>query len=82
MQRSSNYALRTRTHMHTQQTMFLACGFRLQVRLAKGRRNFKTATLGERRYFGEMFMLLPEHVPFRGLAQVRAVPRKAEFRPP
>lgn len=27
--------------------------------------------MGERRHFGEMFMLLPEHVPFRGLAQVR-----------
>lgn len=26
--------------------------------------------MGERRHFGEMFMLLPEHVPFRGLAQV------------
>lgn len=27
--------------------------------------------MGERQHFGEMFMLLPEHVPFRGLAQVR-----------
>ena len=57
---------------HTQQQQQQTIGFRLQVRLAKGRRNFKTAVLGERRYFGEMFMLLPEHVPFRGLAQVCA----------
>lgn len=41
-----------------------------QVRLAKGRRNFRTMTVRERQHFGEMFMLLPEHVPFRGLAQV------------
>eukprot|EP00903_Cladosiphon_okamuranus_P018054 g16615.t1 len=55
----------------TREMGFITSG-EVEVRLAKGRRNFKTTTIGERKHFGEMFMLLPEHVPFRGLAQVRA----------
>ena len=42
-----------------------------QVRLATRKREYKTTVLGERHHFGEIFMLLPEHVPFRGLARVR-----------
>ncbi|CAM9237533.1 unnamed protein product, partial [Hapterophycus canaliculatus] len=58
----------------TREMGFIMTG-EVEIRLANGRRNFKTTTMGERRYFGEMFMLLPEHVPFRGLAQVRAATR-------
>lgn len=45
----------------------------LKVRLARGRRNFKEMVLKEGQHFGEIMMLLPEHVPFRGLAQVSVV---------
>lgn len=40
-----------------------------KVRLARGRRKFKEMALKEGQHFGEITILLPEHVPFRGLAQ-------------
>ncbi|CAM9173045.1 unnamed protein product, partial [Discosporangium mesarthrocarpum] len=55
----------------TREMAFIIKG-EVEVRLAKGRRKYHEVIMKEGQHFAEITMLLPQNVPFRGLAQVRA----------